>query len=83
MQERDKLLRKIQMYSFFLTDLHLYLDTHVTCKEALELFHKYKDLLAKAMQEYSEKFGPISMSQMNDKNTWTWVADPWPWERGE
>ena len=34
-----------------------------------------------AVQEYSEKYGPLQADQVNCKDYWTWVETPWPWER--
>ena len=44
MPDRDSLMKKIQTYDFYLVDLHLFLDSHPNCKEALEYFKKYKEL---------------------------------------
>jgi len=83
MLEKDKLLKKIQMYGFCIKDVSLYLDTHPTDKSGLEYFKKYNDLMKAASAEYAEKYGPLSISDVNSTTRWTWVSDPWPWERGE
>lgn len=75
------LLKRIQMYDFMLYELMLFLDTHSSCGEALELFRKYKALRDRAYDEYAEEFGPIIPEQAATGERWTWTDGPWPWER--
>lgn len=81
MTPKHKLLRAIQMYSFALDEIRIYLDTHPNCKEGLEYFHKYKDMKEAAVKEYNRRFGPLTSEQVNSREKWTWISDPWPWER--
>ena len=81
MNEKARLRRKIKEYDFALKELNLYLDTHPNCRRALALFKKYKDLRKKAFDEYISQFGPITPEQSNDDQYWSWIEDPWPWER--
>ena len=81
MNERNMLLNKIKKYDFTLKELNLYLDTHPHCQRALAMFAKYRDLKSACEAEYTEKFGPITAEQSNTEHHWTWIDDPWPWER--
>ncbi|MDE5583659.1 MAG: spore coat protein CotJB [Ruminococcus sp.] len=81
MNEREVLLDRIQKYSFAIKELNLYLDTHPDCRRALALFNKYNALLKSAEEEFSRRFGPITPLQTNDSQHWSWIDDPWPWER--
>lgn len=81
MNERHALMNKIQQFDFALKELHLYLDTHPDCKRALALFEKYRSAKQKCVDEYVKKFGPITPEQNSDANHWSWVDEPWPWER--
>lgn len=81
MNEKKKLLYMIKKYDFSLKELNLYLDTHPNCRRALALFKQYKSLREKALNEYISKFGPITPEQSADKSHWSWIDDPWPWER--
>lgn len=76
------LLRTIQIYSFALKDIQLYLDTHPKCMNALAYFKKYKALKEKAVKQYVEMFGPLNYEQAECTTEWTWIKSPWPWERG-
>lgn len=83
MTERDKLLGRVRMYDFALLDVGLFLDSHPMSKEALEYYRKYSNLSEIARNEYTEKYGPLTKSDVGNASRWTWVDDPWPWERGE
>mgnify|MGYP003306845948 CR=1 FL=1 len=81
MNERNMLMSKIKKYDFALKELNLYLDTHPHCQRALAMFRKYRDLKKACEAEYTEKYGPIIPEQNNSDTHWTWIDDPWPWER--
>lgn len=82
MNDKEKLLKTIQMYDFSLYELNLYLDTHPHCQNALHYFRKYSILKNKAVDEYTRRFGPITAEQLNDNATsWEWSTKPFPWER--
>lgn len=81
MDAQQVLFRKIKQYDFTLKELNLYLDTHPNCRRGLAMFQKYKKLREEALKEYNEKFGPITPEQSNNSQHWTWIDDPWPWER--
>ncbi len=81
MAERDNLMKKIQMYSFLITEVTLYLDTHKNCPRGLEYFRKYRDMYNAAVDEYTERFGPIQAIQAKAEGSWDWTDAPWPWEK--
>ncbi len=81
MNERQKLLRRVQVCGFVLDDVRLYLDSHPCDRAALEYYKKYVDLRNKAYQEYTEKFGPLMANDNVNTDRWCWVEEPWPWEK--
>ena len=81
MNERRNLLNKIKKYDFTLKELDLYLDTHPNCRRALAMFQKYRELRRKAADEFARLYGPITPEQVASTEKWTWIGDPWPWER--
>lgn len=81
MNEKDMLMKKIKKYDFALKELNLYLDTHPNCRRALAMFKQYSALRREAADEYAMRFGPIVPEQADDEQMWTWINDPWPWER--
>ena len=58
---RKDLLQWINVVSFAVNDVHLYLDTHPTDKEALAYFHEYSKLRNHALKEYSKYYGPLTI----------------------
>jgi spore coat protein JB len=69
------------MYSFAIDEIKLYLDTHPNCRNGLEYYHKYKKLYREAVDEYVRIYGPLTADSVESKDCWTWVNEPWPWER--
>lgn len=79
---RAQLLHFIHVVSFQVVDVHLFLDTHPTDKEALQHFKYYSELCKKAKKLYSEKFAPLTIDTATPDCYWDWVKEPWPWEGG-
>ena len=48
-------------------------------KEAPSSF-VYKMLRKKILEEYTERFGPMTADDVRATNEWTWATTPWPWE---
>ncbi len=80
MNVQSALMTKIKQYDFTLKELNLYLDTHPNCRRALAMFQKYRKLREEAVQEYNEKFGPITPEQNLNTQRWAWIDEPFPWE---
>lgn len=80
MDAQRELFRKIQIYGFVLADTALYLDTHPTDQVALNYYENYRELNRKAIADYTARYGPITMDDVDVKNKWTWIEKPWPWE---
>lgn len=77
-----QLLHWIDMVSFAVVDISLYLDSHPQDEEALKYFDHYMDLRRTAMHAYAEKYGPLTIDTANPESYWTWAAQPLPWEGG-
>ena len=75
---RERLMKQIQAYCFATYDALLYLDAYPNSKEALSFYNKYKKLEQRAVQEYEQKYGPITMP--SDTSSWEWTKGPWPWQ---
>lgn len=80
MNDRERLLKRVQMYSFAVTDAALFLDTHPDNTSALAYYNKYKKLYKEAADEFESRFGPLTILSERNNENWTWVNDPWPWE---
>lgn len=81
MENREMLLRRVQICDLALFEAHLFLNTHPTDKDALAYYGKYLALREKAVKEYVKKYGPLTAGQYDGGPTWKWVDGPWPWER--
>ncbi len=80
MNDKKKLYKLIQTYSFILYETVLYLDGHPNCRKALAHYHKYKAKLAEVTKRYEEAFGPLTIMGQECGDSWRWVETPWPWE---
>ena len=81
MSERQRLLKRLQVCEFTLDDVRLYLDSHPCDRSALEYYKKHLEMRNKAYQDYIEKFGPLMANDCINTEKWTWVEEPWPWEK--
>lgn len=80
MTDRQKLLRKIQTIDFALFEVALYLDTHKTDKEALAYYSKNRMESKKLHEEFTSKYGPLTIADTRAEGEWEWSNGPWPWE---
>lgn len=80
--DKDKLLLNIQMYYFALKDLNLYLDTHPSDQSMLNEFNKINNKLIELKNNYENKYGPLCVTEVNSDDKWTWISNPWPWDKG-
>lgn len=74
------LLSELQALAFAVQELALYLDTHRNDKEALEAYRNYQKKYEKIAAEYQSRFGPLNHGMVSEKDGYTWLDDPWPWE---
>ena len=58
---RKDLLQWINVVSFAVNDVQLFLDTHPTDTNALAYFHEYSKLRNQALKEYSKYYGPLTI----------------------
>lgn len=79
MNDRDMLLKKIGTYKFAITDIDIFLDTHPGDSEMLALRNRYESEVRPLIEKFEAQFGPLTKRE-NQKNTWAWVKDPWPWD---
>jgi spore coat protein JB len=79
---QSQLLEYINAMGLALVDTNEFLDTHPDCDDALDYFARTKLLYAQAKQEYARQYGPLTASDVDTRDGWTWIKAPWPWERG-
>lgn len=78
---QNALLRKIQNYSFAVTDMLLFLDTHPEDKKAFKIYQGLVKEAKELINEYQEKFGPLDAFGAAMQSRFKWIDSPWPWER--
>ena len=78
--EQNKLLHEINILSFTVIELTLFLDTHPCNQEAMECYQEYKKMRQEAMEEYTRCFGPLQKDNVPENKKWMWALQPWPWK---
>lgn len=78
---RDALLGKITALDFFITDLHLYLNTHPTDSEAVEMYNSCVVQVRQLREDYNRSFGMLLANNCVSSTPWQWIDNPWPWQK--
>lgn len=81
---RHELMEWINIVSFAVDDVKLFLDTHPCDREALEYFEEFKKQRVQALKEYAKYYGPLTIDTVDTcgNERWVWINDPWPWQEG-
>ena len=74
---RQNILSLIDIYSFLVTDLNLFLDTHPNNERAKMLINTFKTELVKLKDYYNVNFSPITIDSISNES---YITGPWPWE---
>lgn len=80
MNEKEKLIRKIQESAFVAHECALYLDNHPKNKLALARHKKASEALFEYRAEYEKLYGSLSEYTAEDLNRWNWASGSWPWQ---
>lgn len=73
-------LGELMALDFVIKELNLYLDTHPDDKEAFEMLKNIIALSNEGRQKYVKLYGPVSLRDLKDCESYTWLDDPWPWD---
>lgn len=81
---RQELLHAINVASFSVDDVKLFLDTHPEHPEALAYFREYSALRNRSLEEYAHFFAPLTIDTASTScsDYWKWASEPWPWQEG-
>ena len=74
---RQNILALIDIYSFLVTELNLFLDTHPNNERAKMLINTFKTELVKLKDYYNVNFSPITIDSISNES---YITGPWPWE---
>jgi len=85
-QARTKLpntaLVELMALDFAIQELGLYLTTHSTDQEVLQLYWSYIKLAQEGREKYQKMYGPLLQSDLTPEDGFAWLKDPWPWDVG-
>mgnify|MGYP003397964269 CR=1 FL=1 len=81
--EQKMMLRRLSSTHFALVELNIFLDTHPNNKDALNMFNAYNKKYTRQLNEYQEKYGPITAKNNYDNTDWNWINGPWPWDNSK
>ena len=81
---RKDLLQWINVVSFAIDDVKLFLDTHPCDQTALAYFQEYSRMRNEALKEYAKYYGPLTIDTAAEScaDRWNWINEPWPWQEG-
>ena len=82
MSEQEMMLKELSTIDFAIVDLNLYMDTHPDDQEINEKLNTFKEKSNALRKEYESKYGQIKPNYQ-EKNQWSWISDPWPWNNNE
>ena len=74
---RQNILVLIDIYSFLITDLTLFITTHPNNERAKSLLNTFKKELLKLKDYYDVNFSPLTMDSISAES---FITGPWPWE---
>ena len=81
MNEKSRMLRRIDGVDFAIDEMTLYLDTHPTDGRALKTLEQYRKRRAELIGEYESRFGPYVLTSNDASGSlWNWIDNPWPWD---
>ena len=83
MPSRKELLHLINVASFAVDDVKLFLDTHPENKEALAYFQQYNSIRTQALKDFARLYGPLTLDSITTcSDYWKWIEEPYPWQEG-
>ena len=69
---------KLQMLTFAVEEISMYLDAYPDSKDALMYRNQLVEMYEKERAMYVREFGPLSICDGGDYERY--VNEPWPWE---
>jgi len=79
-KEKEALLRELTILDFAAVDLQLFLNTHPTDADALQMYNDCTENARQVRERYEQQFGPLTSFRAPSHNTWQWSEEPWPWQ---
>ena len=79
---QNELKKEIQSYQFAAYDMLLFLDTHPGDKKGFAIYKSLVKMVRELVEEYQQKYGPLTADAAADYTEFKWTESPWPWEKG-
>ena len=80
--EKERAYLDLSRIAFAMHEVNLYLDTHPTDQSALFEFQKIRKELENVKTKYENTYGVLCASDVTNDDKWTWINNPWPWDKG-
>ena len=77
---RQTALHTLQELGFAINELGLYLDTHRSDSDAVELYNQYVELYGHQLQQLEQNGTALTQMESAMSGAYTWPDDPWPWD---
>ena len=78
--ENEQDLFNLSQIGFAMHDLNLLLDVYPNNQKALDIFTEYKNIYNNLLNDYENKYGPLSVNETGEKNPFEWELNKFPWE---
>jgi len=75
-------LVELMALDFAIDELGLYLTTHSSDQEVLQLYWSYIKLASEGREKYQKLYGPLLQTDLTPEDGFAWIKDPWPWDLG-
>lgn len=79
-KSKMELLKQIAATHMMIEDLHLYLNTHPTDRNAVVQYNGYVKQYKMLKEEYDKCCSMICEHDSFSSYPWEWINEPWPWE---
>lgn len=80
-EEQQEIIYQMQELCLTMTDLQLYLDTHLYDQFAISRYNMAQAEYQELKETYNLTYGPFDSSSYNkDENSWLWALQDFPWD---
>lgn len=77
---QQQMMNWINIVSFAVNDITLYLDTHPCDESALDYYRHYHKLRQEALAAYEKAYGPLTLDSYCADGKWQWSTQNPPWK---
>lgn len=78
--QKSGIAEQLRALDFAIQETVLYLDAYPDCREALNYYHELLRQRKEIAEDYEDRIGPLTVYGNRSKDSWDWIAGPWPWQ---